>query len=108
MTDNDKVPELSKAEFEDFVGEGLVLMDFYASWYMPCLIMAPVLDELSDKFKGKVKFGKISIEENQELAHKFKINSMPNFILFKNGEVLDQFIGAISVEDFSEKLEKYI
>jgi len=108
MTNNDKVPELSNSEFEDFISEGTVLIDFYADWCMPCLMMAPVIEEISEKFKGEIKFGKISVEDNQQLAQKFKIASIPNFILFKDGQVSEQFMGAMSAEDFEEKLKKVV
>jgi thioredoxin 1 len=108
MTNNDKVPELSNREFEAFVKEGIVVVDFFADWCMPCLMMEPVTDELSEKFKGKIKFGKIDMGENQELAHKFHVNYLPTFVLFKNGNVADQFIGAMPVEEFEDKLKKHL
>lgn len=108
MTNNDKVPELSRQEFESFTKEKLALVDFFADWCMPCIMMAPVIDELSEKFKGKIKFAKVNVDENHELAQKFSVMSIPNFILFKKGEVAEQFMGARSLEDFSEKLKKHV
>lgn len=108
MTANDKVPELTKSEFESFIKQGLVLVDFFAEWCMPCLMMAPVIDELSDKFKGKIKFGKVNIEDNQDLAQKFEIRSIPNLILFKDGNIIGRFIGSMSSEEFEEKLRKFL
>ena len=108
MADNDKVPELSKGEFDSFKKDGLVLVDFYADWCMPCLMMAPVIDDLSEKFKGKVKFAKVNIEDNQSIAQKFDIVSIPNFVLFKDGERVEQFMGSMSAEDFEEKLKSFV
>lgn len=108
MTKNIGVSELSRKEFDVFIGKNLVLIDFSADWCMPCLMMAPVMEELSGKFKGKIKFGKINVDENQELARKFKILSIPNFILFKNGKPIDQFIGSMPAESFEEKLKKHL
>ena len=108
MAINDKVPELTNGEFESFTKNGNVLIDFFAEWCMPCVMMAPVIDELADKFKGKIKFGKINIEDNQKLADKFGVRSIPNFILFKDGKIVGQFFGAMSAEDFEEKLKKFI
>jgi len=105
---NDNVPELSKAEFENYTKEGMVLIDFFADWCMPCVMMSPTIDELSNKFKGKIKFAKVNVEDNQELAQKFSVSSIPNFILFKDGEQKEQFIGSMSVDDFSEKLKKFV
>ena len=98
------VPELTNNEFEDFVKEGNVLIDFWASWCGPCLMMSPIIDELSEKFKGKIKFGKVNIEGNHELAEKFNVSSIPNFVLFKDGEVIKQFVGGMSAEELEEKL----
>ena len=108
MTNNDVVPELTNREFDDFIKSGLVFVDFFAEWCMPCLIMAPVIDELSEKFTGKIKFGKVNVEDNQEIARKFKINSIPNLILLKDGKVIDNFIGAVSQEELEKKLGKYL
>jgi thioredoxin 1 len=108
MTDNDKVKELSNSEFQDFTKHKLVLIDFSADWCMPCLIMDPVIDELSDKFKGKIKFGKVDVSENHEIARKFEVFSIPTFILFKNGEIADRFMGAMPLEEFEEKLKKHL
>lgn len=107
MTGNDKVPELTKSEFNDFTKEGLVLIDFFAEWCMPCLTMSPIIDDLSEKYGKKIKFGKVNVEENPEAAKKFDVVSIPNFILLKDGKVIDQFVGAIPAAEFDEILEKY-
>jgi len=106
MTEEKNVPELSSSEFNEYTKEGLVLIDFFAEWCMPCLIMSPVIEELSNKFVGKIKFGKINVDDNGALAQKFNIASIPNFVLFKDGKQIEQFIGSMSEEDFEEKLKK--
>ncbi|MFW6233246.1 MAG: thioredoxin [Nanoarchaeota archaeon] len=105
---SEKVPELSASEFEDFIKDGIVLIDFFAEWCMPCMMMIPVLDDLSDKFNGKIKFGKINVGDNPEIAQKFNVSSIPNFTLFKNGKSIEQFVGSMSEDDFSEKLQGFI
>jgi thioredoxin 1 len=105
---NDEVVELTKAKFDDFISEGLVLIDFYAEWCMPCLMMEPITVELAEKFQGKIKFGKINIDSEKDLAHKYSIRSIPNFVLFNDGEVVDQFVGAMSQDDFEDKLREYL
>ncbi|MGA2130114.1 MAG: thioredoxin [Candidatus Pacearchaeota archaeon] len=102
------VTELSGNEFPDFTKKGTVLVDFFADWCMPCLMMAPVMEELSEKFTGKIKFAKINVDENQQISHKFKVMSIPNFILFKDGKPIDQFIGSMPMEDFEEKLKRHL
>lgn len=95
-------------EFESFIKEGTVLVDFFADWCMPCVMMSPIIDELGEKFKGKMKVGKINVDDNQELAQKYNVVSIPNFVLFKDGEVIEKFAGAMSLEEFEEKLKKLI
>ncbi len=100
--------ELTNGKFNDFVKEGTVLIDFYADWCMPCVMMGPVIDELSEKFKGRIKFGKVNIEDNRELAQRHNISSIPNFVLFRDGKVIEQFVGVMSEEDFEEKLKGFL
>jgi len=102
------VTELTNGKFNEFIKEGNVLIDFYADWCMPCVMMGPVVDEASEKFKGKIKFGKVNVEDNQEIASKFNVMSIPNFVLFKNGKVANQFMGGMSAEDFENRLKELI
>jgi len=104
----ESVQELTNNKFDKFIKEGVVLIDFSADWCMPCLIMAPIVEELSEKFEGKIKFGKVDVGENQEIAQKFNVSSIPNFILFKDGEVADQFVGSMSAEELEDKLKKHL
>jgi len=106
--ENDKVPELTNGEFEDFAKEGVVFIDFSADWCMPCVMMGPVIDELSEKFKGKIKFGKIDVGENKEIAQKFNVSAIPNFIILKDGELKEQIIGAVSADELEEKLNGFL
>ena len=108
MADNDKVPELTNGEFENFIKEGVVLVDFFAEWCMPCIAMGPIIEELSEKFEGKIKFGKVNVDDNQELAKKFEISSIPNFVLFKDGEPVEHFVGSISSGELEEKLNSFL
>ena len=98
------VYELTAGEFNKFTEKGLVLIDFFAEWCMPCIMMGPVLDEVSQKFKGKIKFGKVNIDENSSLTGKFEVSSIPCFILFKNGKTVARFVGGMPEEDLQEKL----
>ena len=109
MAKNEIVHDLSNnGSFEEFISKGIVLVDFYAEWCMPCLMMAPVIDELAGKFKGKIKFGKLNVDEGNALAQKYQVSSIPNMILFKNGQVIGRFIGSQSADDFEEKLRKFL
>jgi len=102
------VDELTNGAFNEFIKEGVVLIDFYADWCMPCVMMGPIVDEMSEKFSGKVKFGKVNIEDNQEIARKFNVSSIPNFVVFKDGEVVKQFMGGMDEEEFEGKLKSVL
>jgi len=102
------VTELTNGKFDEFTKKGIALVDFFADWCMPCLMMAPIVEDLSEKFHGKINFGKIDVDENHALAEKFNVHSIPNFVLFKNGKPVEKFTGAISSEDFEEKLRKFL
>lgn len=98
------VEELTRNNFEDFIKEGNALIDFYADWCMPCLTMSPIIEEIAEKMGDKIKVGKLDVGENKDIAEKFGVNSIPNFILFKDGEQKDQFTGSMTVEELGEKI----
>lgn len=108
MTYNDQTPELTNGEFAEFIKNGMAFVDFFAEWCMPCVMMAPIMDELSEKFKGKIKFGKMNVDDNKEIAQKFNIMSIPNMILFKDGKKVSQFIGAVSQDELENKLRTFV
>ncbi|MBQ5491504.1 MAG: thioredoxin [Treponema sp.] len=91
---------LTEATFKTEVLESSipVLVDFWAPWCGPCQMMGPVIDELSSELEGKVKVCKVNVDENPELAQQYGIMSIPNFILFKNGESAAQQIGGVPKE----------
>ncbi len=103
------VLELTQENFEKEVLEsGLpVLVDFWAPWCGPCLMMAPILEELSEELDGRLKIGKLNTEipKNQVLAAQYQIRSIPNMKLFKDGEVLKEFVGSQPKEIFKTELE---
>lgn len=85
--------EIKNNNFNLEGGKGLVLVDFYANWCGPCRMISPILHELEEKYKGKVKVIKVNIDENPQLASDYSVMSIPNLILFKDGEVLSHKIG---------------
>ena len=108
MTINDIVPELTNGEFENFSKSGLVFLDFFAEWNMPCTMMSPIIEDLSEEFNGKIKFGKINVDDNVKIAQKFEVSSIPTFVLLKDSQVLERFSGTINQEELEEKLKKYL
>ncbi|ABY92763.1 hypothetical protein JCM16816_11820 [Thermoanaerobacter brockii subsp. lactiethylicus] len=85
-----------------------VLIDFWAEWCMPCRMVAPIIDELAKEYEGKIKVGKINVDEENELAMKFRIMSIPTIGLFKNGKMVDKIIGARPKADFVRFIEKHL
>ena len=83
-----------------------VFVDFYADWCGPCKMMSPVIDKLSEEYAGKIKVGKVNVDENGDLAVKYGIMSIPNMVFFKNGEVADRVVGAIPKPAMKDKFEK--
>ena len=82
-----------------------VLVDFYADWCGPCKMMSPVLDQLSTELEGKIKIGKVNVDDDPELAGQFKVMSIPNFVLIKNGQIVDQVIGAVPKAQMLAKIQ---
>ncbi|KKR21805.1 MAG: Thioredoxin [Parcubacteria group bacterium GW2011_GWE2_39_37] len=87
-----------------------ILVDFWAPWCGPCKMMSPVLDDLSEQFDGKMKIGKLDVEnmDHAELAGKYNIQSIPNMKLFKGGQIIKEFIGYKEKESFAAELNEIL
>jgi len=83
-----------------------LIIDFWAEWCGPCMIIAPIIEELAKEYAGKIVFGKINVDENQEIAAKFLIMSIPTLIFFKNGREVNRIIGLIPKENINKEIEK--
>jgi thioredoxin 1 len=99
VKDSDKVKILSDQNFAAKTKTGTVLVDFWASWCMPCKLMVPVLNELAEETDGKVTIAKLNVDEARVTASKFKVRSIPTLILFKNGKEIHRFVG-IKTKDY--------
>jgi thioredoxin 1 len=93
VADNQKILTLTEANFQHQTKNKVMLVDFWASWCAPCRVMAPVLNDVADSLTGNLHVGKVNIEQYQSLAQKFKVKSIPTFILFKNGIEVKRFVG---------------
>lgn len=85
-----------------------VLVDFWAEWCGPCKMIAPVLDELADEFAGRVRIGKVNIDEHQSLATQYGVRAIPTLLVFKQGEVVEQMVGAKSKRDLKASLDRVV
>src|SRR5271170_1213047 len=83
-----------------------VLVDFWAEWCGPCKMIAPLLDELADEYDGKVKIGKVNIDEQQALAAQYGIRAIPTLLLFNKGQIAEQMVGAKGKRDLKASLDR--
>lgn len=103
-----EVPELTIGEFELFSKSKLAFVDFFAEWCMPCMMMTPIVDDLAEEFLGKVEFGKVNIEDASGIADKFNVNSIPHFVLLKEGTVVEERTGSVTQDDLSDMIKKHL
>ncbi len=103
-----KYIELTNANFEETVNEGVSLVDFWAPWCGPCRMIAPVIEELANDFDGKANICKVNTDDQQELASKFGVRSIPTILFIKDGKVVDTMIGAASKQAFTDKLNSLL
>jgi len=99
-----KYIELTNDNFEATVNEGVSLVDFWAPWCGPCRMLAPVIDELAEDFDGKANICKVNTDEQQDLAVKYGVRSIPTIVFMKNGEIVDTLVGAQSKQALADKL----
>ncbi len=85
-----------------------VLIDFWATWCMPCQMIAPVVETIGQEYTGKLKVGKIDVDKQGELAAKYSVMSIPALLFFKNGQVVDSVIGAVPKEYLVDKINKIL
>ncbi len=85
-----------------------VLVDFWATWCAPCLKLLPVIEELAQMYNGKMKFGKVNVENSPQIAQKFGIRSIPTLLIFKNGKIMAQITGAQPKKNIEEKILEVI
>jgi thioredoxin 1 len=103
------VVKLNTSSFDDFVKTNLpVVVDFWADWCMPCRIMSPVMEELSKEYAGKALFGNVNVDENSQIAGRYGIMSIPHFLIFKNGTVVEKIVGAVGRGPLENALKKHL
>jgi thioredoxin 1 len=107
---SNNVLTITKENFENEVlrSDKPVLVDFWAAWCGPCRMVAPIIDSIAAEYIDKAKVGKINVDEQSELAEKFKIMSIPTLIVFKNGQIAESVMGARSKESIAEMLNKHL
>ncbi len=97
--------ELTASDFDSTVGQGVTLVDFWAEWCGPCRMMGPVLDQLAQEYSGKAKIAKVNVDNEQDLAIRYDISSIPALLVFKDGEVKKRFVGVTAKGELAAALD---
>lgn len=95
-----------ESSFSAAVAHGVTLVDFWATWCMPCRMVAPVIDRLADDFDGRATVGKVDVDEQGALAAHFGIRSIPTVMIFRDGAAIDTMVGAHDYDTYAAALEK--
>jgi thioredoxin 1 len=103
-----KYIELTGENFDSTVANGVSLVDFWAPWCGPCRMIAPVIDELATDFDGKANICKVNTDEQQDIAVQYGIRSIPTLLFFKDGQMVDQMIGAAGKDALAEKINSLL
>ncbi len=105
-----KPMEMTDANFDAEVlkSDKPVLVDFWAVWCGPCKMIAPTVEEIANEYEGKLKVGKVDVDNNQQVAQKFGVRSIPTLLIFKGGKVVEQVVGAVPKRALVEKLTKHL
>ena len=98
---------IDDSNFEQLVlqSETPVLVDFWATWCKPCLMVAPIIEELAEEYSGKVTFGKVDVDQNPKIASKYNIMSIPTMLIFKKGEPVSQIVGFKPKQELKRSLD---
>ena len=100
--------ELTTQNFDNSVSDGVTLVDFWAEWCGPCRAIAPVLDEIAGEYAGKAKVAKVNIDNESDLAARFRVNSIPTLLVIKDGEEKGRFIGLQSKSKITAALDQAV
>jgi len=100
--------KITDADFEEAVKKyNIIVIDCWAPWCGPCLIVGPAIEELAKELQGKIVFGKLNVDENPGVSTKHQIMSIPTMLVFKNGNLVDRLIGALPKDALKQRLERY-
>jgi thioredoxin 1 len=108
MSENENLYHVTDGDFDQQVLQSDIpaLVDFWAAWCGPCRTVGPIVEELAEEYKGKVKVAKLDVDNNKEIASKYGVRGIPTLMLFKDGQIVDQIVGAVPKSRIKELLDK--
>lgn len=106
--ENENVITLTDANALQTINKGVVLIDFWAAWCMPCKMIAPVINELAEEFKGKAVICKLNVDKNQRTAQMFGVRSIPTIVILKNGKEVERIVGVKNKAFIRQSVEKHL
>lgn len=109
MNAPDKPVEITDANFKEMIAKyPLLIVDCWAQWCGPCRMIAPVVEELAKEYAGKVTFGKLDVDNHNQVASTFRVNAIPTLLVLKDGKLIDQIIGAVPKPQIVSKINSYL
>ena len=106
VADHQNIKLLTSQNFHNQIKTGVILVDFWAEWCMPCKMMAPVLNDVAEEMNGKASVGKLNVEQHNDIASQFGVSSIPTMIMFKNGREINRFVGVKSKDFLVKEITK--
>ena len=108
MSENENLYHVTHGDFDQQVLQSDIpaLVDFWAAWCGPCRTVGPIVEELAEEYKGKVKVAKLDVDNNKQVASKYGVRGIPTLMLFKDGQIVDQIVGAVPKSRIKELLDK--
>ncbi|MFI5183705.1 MAG: thioredoxin [Vicinamibacteria bacterium] len=107
---NDKIVVLTTANWENEVlqSKDPVLVDFWAEWCAPCRMIAPLVEAVAEEYAGRLRVGKLDVDESPEVAGRYDIRSIPSLLVFKGGQVVEQRVGALPKQELARLVDRYV